>query len=125
MAIIETGRSNADKFVATVKRMARDGRVVIVYADDRRSPWPWMRNPAWQNYVTDQLEANGEGLLRNPEFHSPDNVDGLCFTAISTAGYSRVEMLGLQETLDGQTPPSGRWAKMKWIFTTATMGFFA
>lgn len=121
MTIVETGKTNAFKFVQKVNKKAVEGRVVLLYASDKNDPWPWMRNPEWQNLVLDQLEH--QARVRDAQFHPADNVDGLCFTAISTAGESRIELLGLDETLDGRTPPAGRFARLKWIFTASLAVF--
>lgn len=122
MVTPETGKTNAMKFVSLVASKARDGRVIVIHCAEPRGgvKWPWMRNPAWQNYVLDQLEHRAK--VRNAEFHPGDNVDTLCFSAISTAGDSNIERLGLQETLDGVTPPAGFFARIKWHFMMAFPG---
>lgn len=119
--VIETGKTNALKFVEVVNKASRDGRVITIYAQDKYKPWPWMRNPAWQNFVLDQLEHRAK--VRNAEFHPADNVDGLCFSAISEAGDSRVERLSIDHVLDGRIPPTGRWKRFLWMFTSLSALF--
>lgn len=116
MSVIETGKVNAEKFIRHVIDLSRDGRVIVIYAEGRHERWPWMRNPAWQNLVLDGLQFAED--VRDAQFHPADNVDGLCFSAISTAGDSRIERLHLDQVLDGRTPPTGRWARLKWMFTS-------
>jgi hypothetical protein len=117
----ETGKQNAEKFVRYVTEAARGGRIIVFYADSRSQPWPWMKNPAWQNFVLDRLEESG--LVRNAEFHDADNVEGLCFSAISKGGIDhRIERLQLGDTLEGYTPPSGWWDRLKWRLFTEIRG---
>ena len=111
--IIETGKTNALRFVKKVLSKAHEGRVVVIYAGEKYAPWPWMRNPAWQNFVLDELDQRLS--VRNPEFHPADDLDGLCFSCISMIGENKIDRLGLNDTIEGKTPPTGRIAKLRWM----------
>lgn len=99
MGTLETGRENAFRFVQHVNELSRATRVIVVHADDRHRPWPWMKNPAWQNLVLDQLEHRA--TVEDAKFINGDAIDGLLFTAISVAGDHRIERLQLTDSLDG------------------------
>ena len=101
MGHLETGRENAVRFVQYVAEQARAHRVIVIHADDRHHPWPWMKNPAWQNLVTDNLHL---AAVEDERFINGDNIDGLLFTAISVAGDHRIERLSLNDSLDGPVP---------------------
>jgi hypothetical protein len=111
---IETGIANARRFIAMVDRLSREGRVIVVYADSRKyhQRWPWMANLAWQNVVLDGLSNIN---VRHAQFHPGDNVDGLCFSAISVAAVNRIEGLSLNSTLDDVVPPKTWWQKLRWL----------
>lgn len=114
--IIETGQANALRFVKKVLSEAHEGRVVVIYAGQKYAPWPWMRNPAWQNFVLEELDKINE--VRSGEFHPADNLDGLCFSCISMIGENKIDRLPLNHTIEGKIPPTGRIAKLRWIFSS-------
>lgn len=118
--VTETGKTNAFRFVQTVNDLSKSSRVVVIYSKTKHSSWPWMRNPAWQTFVLAQLAHKAS--VRDAQFHPGDNVDELCFSAISIAGESSVEHLTLDETIEGRTPPKGFFRRMAWIFAAIVGG---
>lgn len=103
MGTLETGRENAFRFVEYVEQQARASRVIVVRADDRHHPWPWMSNPEWQNLVMDELDHRNSAVFE-AQFIEGDILDSLLFTAISRAGDHRIRRLSLNESLDGPVP---------------------
>lgn len=95
----ETGEQNAERFVQAVMAAALDQRVIIFW-EDGRPAWPWMKNKAWRDYVFRRL-----GELRIPvrdgEFKGPDALDeSWMFVAHSTANQHRIQTMELTDKID-------------------------
>lgn len=100
----ETGKRNAERFVATVLRAAREGRLIVCRMDagfrERKSElcgWQWMPNDAWRAYVLAMLKISND--VCDCKFSPPDALDGWTFRADSTVPVPRVASLTLDQSL--------------------------
>lgn len=100
----ETGDQNAQRFVETVLREAKDVRLIVCRMDSgyagRKSElcgWIWMPNPRWRAKVLDLLTSSD--CVTDFKFTPPDALDGWTFHATSTVPVPRVAFLELDQTL--------------------------